>query len=758
MLRHVLLALMLVFGVSLQATAQSNKANLLSAKFPTAKVRFDKSGAITSIQDRAAPVYSGTALDAATSYLRDVSVAFDGESFALPEVREVAGRTIVRFSQVIGGVPVMGRGLSVFLEGNQPKLLSRASRYAPTLTKEELTPDFDTMIAEVIARDAVQQSDNAQSHSKLVLLPTKTSATLVYSVVTQEGLSYYRVFINAKSGAVLWKQDLLLNARAKVYNNNPGAASNAPLVEVDLPALRAVPSVEEGLLGDFVNAFSCTAPFNDPQTGCTIQGVAFSDANDDLLFDPVLLATAPGFNEDPFSQVHMFFHVDRIHNFFEGFGATDEPGQITLPGGVETTLDAPLLAITDLHFAAGNNGDFDNAFFAGSAIVFGNGSRRDFSYDAEVIYHEYGHAVFSFLLGGISLDELGLDTINGGMNEGTADVFSTLFTNNPALGEYVSESNNGIRNVENQRVFPGSLDGETHDDGEIWGGVFWELKTQFELAFTDDLGSEAAVHELLGRIYVATIFGLPSLEADFGEAALVMLDVTEEIGNEDNIGAEASQIVLDVVQARGLLNAQLQPAQRIVPIDPPLLPASPTCAAFFGPGIFCQFGFGQTAFGVDSATPVPGPLQYTATVPPGQELVADVDVQVFSGTKNFDLYINEGSPVAFDYVFFPDLEVNVTAQQTISNPTQLLLQNPTDEPKTFFIAFGILSDDPQGFGVFPVVSDVALQDFTPPPLPPEVFFRGGDCSVSQENTPVVVLLLFAVAGLYLITLRRRSVR
>jgi hypothetical protein len=130
-------------------------------------------------------------------------------------------------------------------------------------------------------------------------------------------------------------------------------------------------------------------------------------------------------------------------------------------------------------------------------------------------------------------------------------------------------------------------------------------------------------------------------------------------------------------------------------------------------------------------------------------------VQVFSGVKNYEVYINEGTPVAFDYDFFPDLEVTVTAGKTEPELRNLLLQNPTDEPKTFFIAFGILSEDPQGFGAFPTVTNVSLRDFVPPP--PTVF-TGGNCSVSQEDSSVVILLLFALAGLYLINMRRRPVR
>ena len=758
MLRRVLLAFSLVFGIALQANAQSNKVALFEAKHPTAKVRLDKKGNLTSIRHRNAPVYQGSAAEAATAYLREVSEVFDGESFGAPIVREVAGRTIVTFPQVLGGVSVVGRGVTITLESNQPRLLSRASHPLAARSQAELTADFDATIAVVLANEAVQHSDAAESHAQLVLLPVGSQAVLAYSVLTQEGLSVWRVFLDAKTGGLLWKQDQMLNVKAKVFPDNPGFDGTTALIEVDLPALRNTPDAEEGILGDFVQALSCTAPFTDPRFGCTPQGVALPDVNGDLLFDPLFSPTAPGFDEDAFSQVHMFFHVDRIHSFFQALGATDEIGQITFANGNSTNLDAPLLAVTDLHFAAGNNGDFDNAFFSGTSIIFGNGSTRDFSYDADVIYHEYGHAVISFALAGVSFDDLGIDTASGGINEGSADVFSTLFTNDPELGEFIQNSPNGLRNLENNRVYPHGLDGETHDDGEIWGGAFWELKTRFEEDFSDEVGSQEAVRELVAKIYIAAILGSPANDADFGELGLTLIDFAQDLGDDFGIGDAAALLTEEVLTSRGILNAQGQPALRIVPIEPPNVPAGPTCAAFLGSGNFCQFAIGQSRLGVSAETPVPGTLQYSATVPPGQELRADILVTDFNGNSDFELYINEGSPVEFVFDFFPSFDVTVNTQQTLDAPSTITLQNFTDQPKTFFLAVGVLLPDINGFGVIASISNVSLQAVALPPPPLETIFSGGACSVSQDKTPVMVLLLFALAGLYLITLRKRTTR
>ena len=69
-------------------------------------------------------------------------------------------------------------------------------------------------------------------------------------------------------------------------------------------------------------------------------------------------------------------------------------------------------------------------------IVFFQGN-ADFAYDASVIYHEYTHAVIGIdRLQGFVIDQYGLDSSPGGMNEGLADYFGGTILDQADVGKY----------------------------------------------------------------------------------------------------------------------------------------------------------------------------------------------------------------------------------------------------------------------------------------------------------------------------------
>ena len=70
---------------------------------------------------------------------------------------------------------------------------------------------------------------------------------------------------------------------------------------------------------------------------------------------------------------------------------------------------------------------------------FGQGPLKDYSYDGDVVYHEFGHSVVNVtlkLVGTPHMDEYGTSYSPGAMNEGLADYFSSAITGDPDVGEY----------------------------------------------------------------------------------------------------------------------------------------------------------------------------------------------------------------------------------------------------------------------------------------------------------------------------------
>jgi hypothetical protein len=100
--------------------------------------------------------------------------------------------------------------------------------------------------------------------------------------------------------------------------------------------------------------------------------------------------------------------------------------------------------------------------------------------DNDVVLREYAHHV---LIGEVKSDDWWHNL--GGLESGLADYFACSFKGDPEFGvNFVSEArkanltisfpNPYLRTMDNRRQFMNEL--ELHDEGEVWGGAFWELR------------------------------------------------------------------------------------------------------------------------------------------------------------------------------------------------------------------------------------------------------------------------------------------
>tara|TARA_B100000989_G_scaffold130686_1_gene97026 strand:+ start:4988 stop:7816 length:2829 start_codon:yes stop_codon:yes gene_type:complete len=138
-----------------------------------------------------------------------------------------------------------------------------------------------------------------------------------------------------------------------------------------------------------------------------------------------------------------------------------------------TALDIPLETNID---EAGSC----NAFYNGNSINFyadglsANGTDycEATANIADVVYHEYGHAING------NRYNSGSGMWNGALNEGYADIWAYTITLDPILGTgfYQNNPSGYVRRFDiNKKVYPQDLVGEVHADGEIIAGAFWDL-------------------------------------------------------------------------------------------------------------------------------------------------------------------------------------------------------------------------------------------------------------------------------------------
>ncbi|WP_146647877.1 hypothetical protein [Labilithrix luteola] len=434
------------------------------------------------------------------------------------------GDTIVRFAQTHHGLPVIGRGA-----------VARISKAGVTLRADAKVESdlpvttLPTIMADAAARTAERWSRGSASaaDAHLVVWPLRGGGSrLAYAVLPKvpAGIpSAPRVIVDAETGDVLEARDLIRFARAFTYPANPTSTPTPDLLPIAL-----TPGAK--LTSDFIDSNNCidnktVRPvnmygFNAKVHVCDMLQTATANSTDDFVYPPVDDGS-PAARSDTFSEVSMYYHASRAYDFFRKLSGVAD---------AQVVEDKPLRLVANLQIPSGlQSGNFaqaadpdralepfSNAFFSpasgglgeifaqiygvtGGGLWFGQGPNRDYSYDGDVVYHEFTHAVVdkTLKLEAWHIDARGVIDAPGAMNEGLADYFSSALAKDPNVGEYASKDLaaglDAIRKLDNQDKCPANVSGEVHADSTLFSGALWEAR--MSLAEDDRMKFDAALYK-----------------------------------------------------------------------------------------------------------------------------------------------------------------------------------------------------------------------------------------------------------------------
>jgi len=204
--------------------------------------------------------------------------------------------------------------------------------------------------------------------------------------------------------------------------------------------------------------------------------------------DPAYSATntfSYGRSDDRFEQVMGYYWVTEAQRYIQslGFGSTRRPVN-------EESQDIRI-----------NQWGLDNSFSwdKKDLLRFGKGGVDD-AEDAEVILHEYGHAIqdsqqtpFGF----------GSTTEAGSIGEGFADYWAVTVTSviaptpDPACVadwdsvSYTTTVPHCLRRVDTDLEYPDDLNGRVHHDGQIWSRALWDIRNSLGNVKADTIILEA---------------------------------------------------------------------------------------------------------------------------------------------------------------------------------------------------------------------------------------------------------------------------
>jgi len=451
---------------------------------------------------------ASTPQDAARAFLGAHGGAFgiDGrQTLVFQGARPLEQAGPVRFARLIDGLPVFGGDVIVGVDASNRVFLVNAGGVAISISGRHSIGASSAPRAAIAAfpttvRGAGPAAVTAGWHA------FGTALRAVYQVdfVAREPAGDWRVLVDGESGTALFRIDLRdrVSAPGSVFEVSPAerAASLCPLSGSPAkPTLCATPvnvtfpNLASGtdLLGTQTSVYNCNGA-NDPTSSTNVPGVCAT-----------VPAVSGGFNfpvdsswkstSDNFAAAMAYFHLDKHVSFFKRLDSTIPPAAGN--GGSSRALRGSLPALVN-NFD--QNAPFENAFFSPllDAMVFGQGANADYAYDATVMYHEFTHGVV-WAWGGFNpqFDSAGTNWEAKAVNEGTADAMAASETGRSRVGSFLNAVNvapafqgRDLSDPNVSRTCQGDgstsptigvgvngLDGEEHDDGEIWNGFFWEV-------------------------------------------------------------------------------------------------------------------------------------------------------------------------------------------------------------------------------------------------------------------------------------------
>ncbi len=291
-------------------------------------------------------------------------------------------------------------------------------------------------------------------------------------VRTTQPIGEWKFYIDAYTGEILWQRNVIKTANVgRVFYPNPVVSLNdtALSVTAKVPA-EAYRDVE--LLGLSKNGYLDGKFVSTKITPGRVKRISgtFTFQNSDK----------------GFKEVMVYYHIDLMQRHLQSLGFNNilnsKPIEVNVIGQKD-----------------------DNSFYspAKKLLSFGTGGVDD-AEDAEVILHEYGHAIQDN-----QIPNWGESEEAGAMGEGFGDFLAgsffaeskplrlrTLIASWDARFYDTSDTPN-LRRLDSAKHYPDDLRHEPHADGEIWSACLWQLRSQLGQQVTERL--VVAHHFLLNR-------------------------------------------------------------------------------------------------------------------------------------------------------------------------------------------------------------------------------------------------------------------
>ena len=352
------------------------------------------------------------------------------------------------YQQTYGGLPVVGGYLARHV-GDDGRVMRLDDGRKTIRGRVALAPAIGADRAKALARG---EGIGISKSASLAILPG-SQARLVWAVVTTSDRQDTRTLVDAESGLVVRVENLIkeVDGTGQVFHPNPvvtlhdqslrdkNDAATAELAAAYTTETLSHLDASNCLSGEFANV--------------ALGGATACSASNTYIFDRA---------DNRFEQVMSYFDVTEAQAYIQSLGFSDVNNEAQ-----------------DLK---PNKYSGDNSFYTPSrdTITLGTGGVDD-AEDADVTWHEYGHAIQDDQVPGF-----GTTTQAGSIGEGFGDYWAVTMSQ-PVNGNYevpcvadwdsvsyTSGAPHCLRRTDTNLKF-GDRNGEVHHDGQIWSRALWDI-------------------------------------------------------------------------------------------------------------------------------------------------------------------------------------------------------------------------------------------------------------------------------------------
>ncbi|MDH5724789.1 MAG: M36 family metallopeptidase, partial [Nitrospira sp.] len=303
--------------------------------------------------------------------------------------------------------------------------------------------------------------------TRLVIYAESGTPTLAWEVVVPTHGPTWQVFVHARKGTILTPaRDLnrYVDGSGQIFEVNAIVASGSNTLTDQSDSAAAVPRsaystvILRGLVGNGL--------LDGPFASSSLTKRRVTSNNQSFVYDR---------SSNGFSETMGYYYLDFAQRYIQSLGFTNVNNR-------------------QQSFSV-DRYKRDNSFYTPKSkdISYGLGGVDD-AEDADVILHEYGHAIQDDIVPGF-----GSAPEAAALGEGFADYWAGTVNEqkwpvsgprSPCLASWDASSYDSaippcLRRLDSTKLYPQSVVGEPHDDGEIWSAALWQIHNQLGAALAD---------------------------------------------------------------------------------------------------------------------------------------------------------------------------------------------------------------------------------------------------------------------------------